>query len=280
MLQLAKGNRAAWSLLCSKPEPFATSAVIIVHLQRGFEHRAALQSFLNCNCGWRMPELADQLGNSRSCQQDQKPNLSERCDIISFEFQVLGAQDFHFSVAALHLFATPPTLFLRQQIKSSTKKHSGKNEGLAAAAQIPDFVTTIGFGAIPIIKVAFVWTVPFFGFPRLFQTKPCLADRRGLTTADLVPGGNCNPKDLSRDEAEIPFVFTHQAESNFQIAAQKRLLREIRETGKAEEDGGWESSCCLGGNIAPRKSVCKYIFQHFTVQQKLQAELPQEILLQ
>lgn len=117
---------------------------------------AALQKFLSCNCDWRMPELADQLGNSRVCQQDQKPNLSEHCDILSFEFQVLGAQDFHLSVSVLHLFATPPTLFLKQQIKSSTKNHSGKNEGLAAATQIPNFAITIGFGPMPIIKVAFV----------------------------------------------------------------------------------------------------------------------------
>lgn len=64
-----------------------------------------------------MPELADQLGNSSFCQQDQKTNLSEHCDIITLEFQVLGAQDFQLSIAFLHLFAIPLTLFLRQQIK-------------------------------------------------------------------------------------------------------------------------------------------------------------------
>lgn len=104
-----------------------------------------------------MPELADQLGNSSFRQQDQKTNLSEHCDIITREFQVSGAQDFQLSVAVLHLFAIPPTLFLRQQTESSTKSQSGENEGLAAAAQIPNFViTTIVFGPGPIIKVPFV----------------------------------------------------------------------------------------------------------------------------
>lgn len=55
-----------------------------------------------------MPELVDQLGNSRFCQQDQKTNLSEHWDIITLDFQVLGAQDFPLSAAFLHLFPLHP----------------------------------------------------------------------------------------------------------------------------------------------------------------------------
>lgn len=86
-----------------------------------------------------MPELADQLGNSSFCQQDLKINLSEHCDIITLEFQVLGAQDFQLSVTFLHLFAIPPTLFLRQQIKSSTKSQSGENDGAGSCNPNPKF---------------------------------------------------------------------------------------------------------------------------------------------
>lgn len=157
MQQLSKANQATWSLLCSQARLFCYfSSDNCTSGSKDLSTETAIQSFLNCNCDWRMPELADQLGNSSFCQQDQKTNLSEYCDSI-LEFQVLGAQDFQLSIAFLHLFAIPPTLFLRQQITSSTKSQPGENKGLAAATQIPNFViTTIVFGPTPIIKVAFV----------------------------------------------------------------------------------------------------------------------------
>lgn len=140
MQQLSKANQTTWSLLCSQAKLFCYfSSNNCTSGSKELSTDIALQSFLNCNCDWRMPELADQLGNSRFCQQDLKINLSERCDIITLEFQVLGAQDFQLSVTFLHLFAIPPTPFLRQQIKSSTKNQSEENDGAGSYNPNPKF---------------------------------------------------------------------------------------------------------------------------------------------
>lgn len=145
---------------------------------------AALQSFLSCNCDWRMPELADQLGNSRFCQQDQKTNLSEHCDIISFEFQVLGAQDFHLCVAVLHLFATPPTLFLRQQIKSSTKKPLREELGAGSCNPNPNFCCYNWFWTRSNNQSSICLDRAILWVSKAVPDKcPSLADRRRLTTA-------------------------------------------------------------------------------------------------
>lgn len=155
--QLSKAERAPWSPLCCQARFFCYfGSDNCTSGSKDLSTEAALLSFHSCNCDWRMPELADQLGSSRFCQQDQKTNLSEHCDIITLDFQVWGAQDFPLSAAFLHLFSLPPTLFLRQQIKSPTMSQSGENKGLAAATQIPNFVITIVIGSNSIIKVTFI----------------------------------------------------------------------------------------------------------------------------
>jgi len=137
MQQLSKANQATWSLLCSQARLFCYfSSDNCTSGSKNLSTEAALQSFLNCNCDWRMPEMADQLGNSSFCQQDQKTNLSEHCDIIALEFQVLGAQDFQLFIAFLHLFATPPALLLRQQIKSRPSRRRTRGWQLQPKSQI------------------------------------------------------------------------------------------------------------------------------------------------
>lgn len=58
------------------------------------------------------------------------------------------------------------------------------------------------------------------------------------------------------------------------------LPRETSKMGKPKENDVRESGCCVGENTALGNSLCKYIFQHFAAQVKVQGELPQETLFQ
>lgn len=91
----------------------------------------------------------------------------------------------------------------------------------------------------------------------------------------MVQRGNCNPNDHGGEEAEFPFHFAYQAEHNFRNIAQKMLPRKTSKMGKTKENDVWESCSCDRENTALGNSLCKYIFQHFTVQVKVR-----EILLQ
>lgn len=74
---LWKANQATWSPLCSQASIFCYfSGNNCTSGSEDLSTETALQSFFNCNCDWRMPELADQLGNNSFCQQDQKTYLS------------------------------------------------------------------------------------------------------------------------------------------------------------------------------------------------------------
>lgn len=56
----------------------------------------------------------------------------------------------------------------------------------------------------------------------------------------MVQHGNCNLKDHGREEAELPFHFTYQAESSFQNVSQKMLPRETSKMGNTQENYVWK----------------------------------------
>lgn len=175
----------------SKLGSSATWVAIIVHLAARIWAQKQLSSHFS---------IAIVMGGCQSWpaekQQDQKTNLSEHCDTIYLEFQVLMAQDFQLLIASLLLFAIPLTL--PQPTKDAIHRKTLERT-VVAANQIPNVVTIlIIFLLHPVIKVLFRQCSS--GFPKLFLSAwptddwPQYCTKSSCRLSTMVHSGKCSLK--------------------------------------------------------------------------------------